>query len=393
MSRIRSWIVALLAAATVVGGGGVARADWTQFQHDPGHTGRTLETTITSANVSELAPAWRTRIGRNGFYVPGGVRAEPAIAGGVVYVGSDDRRLYAIDAADGTIRWPTGIGFCAQMTAPAVWGRRVLSSWGPCKETSGGATGAFRTGNGAETWADGIDGEHSSVTVRDGVAYVIGNGIPIYPEVPEVEAFDVADGTLEWTSQLAAGSLAAPAAGADRLYVLAGPTLLALSRDDGSVAWSVDVSDLRGPSSSLGQVTLARGRVLVAADRGVAAFDPADGSRLWTNLLGVANGMAVAGRTAYVTGERLTAIRIGTGTIRWSRGIASPFAPSVAGDLVWIGNGRVHAVDRETGRRAWVSPRARAAGRGAPFTTPVVDGDTVVAAIQASVFAWRLPPG
>jgi outer membrane protein assembly factor BamB len=279
------------------------------------------------------------------------------------------------------------------MTAPAVDGRLVLSSWGPCLETSGGATGAFRIAHGAGAWVGGLDGDHSSVTISDGVAYVVANGIPVYQESPRVEAFDVADGTLRWSAELGSGSLASPAVGGDRAYVLAGATLFALSTDDGSVAWSADVSDLLGSPASLGQVTIARGRVLVALDQGVAAFDPGDGSRLWASPSGLANGIAVGGRTAYVTGDRLVALRIGTGTIRWSRALGSPFAPSVAGDLVWLGNERVHAVDRTTGQRVWVSPPVRAARHGAPFTTPVVVGDTVYAAIRTSVFAWRLPSG
>jgi outer membrane protein assembly factor BamB len=40
----------------------------------------------------------------------GGIRSSPAIANGVIYIGSDDHKLYALDAETGAIHWtfPTG---------------------------------------------------------------------------------------------------------------------------------------------------------------------------------------------------------------------------------------------------------------------------------------------
>ncbi|HEY3806541.1 MAG TPA: PQQ-binding-like beta-propeller repeat protein [Kofleriaceae bacterium] len=56
------------------------------------------DSAITAANVNALAPAWT--------FTPGdAVSASPAVADGVVYVGSWDGFFYAIDARNGALRW------------------------------------------------------------------------------------------------------------------------------------------------------------------------------------------------------------------------------------------------------------------------------------------------
>ncbi len=58
---------------------------------------------ITSANVTELGPAWR-------FQVGGPVSSTPVISGGVAYVGSYDGNLYAIDTETGAAVWTYASG-------------------------------------------------------------------------------------------------------------------------------------------------------------------------------------------------------------------------------------------------------------------------------------------
>src|SRR5882724_539111 len=69
---------------------------WTMFRSGAAHTGfNTEETTINVDNVSTLTT--RFTAGTGSF-----VESSPAVANGVVYVGSDDGLLYAFDAAGGT---------------------------------------------------------------------------------------------------------------------------------------------------------------------------------------------------------------------------------------------------------------------------------------------------
>ncbi len=81
------WCV-LAVAMTVV----LAACDWTVFGYDGAHTRNNQFDTSTSAtNVRQLVTAWRGSTG-------GAVSSSPAVANGVVYVGSHDGKLYAFDA-------------------------------------------------------------------------------------------------------------------------------------------------------------------------------------------------------------------------------------------------------------------------------------------------------
>src|SRR5262249_23611009 len=75
------------------------RTDWTQFRFNAAHTGvNPFENVLTPQNVHLLAKKW--------FFSTGNVVVSgPAVAAGVVYIGSVDNSLYAIKAATGTEAW------------------------------------------------------------------------------------------------------------------------------------------------------------------------------------------------------------------------------------------------------------------------------------------------
>ncbi len=66
---------------------------WAQFRGDAAHTGvQPLEFTVGPGNVGSLNPTWSATIG-------GLNQTAPVVAAGTVFVGSDDHKLYAYDAA------------------------------------------------------------------------------------------------------------------------------------------------------------------------------------------------------------------------------------------------------------------------------------------------------
>ena len=108
----RIWIPILL----VVGLSGC----WVQFRGDAAHTGvQPFESAVGVANVATLADVWTVS-------TTGGISSSPAVANGVVYVGSSDHTLYASDA--------TGVAGCSgapKLCAPlwmATTGDAVNSS-------------------------------------------------------------------------------------------------------------------------------------------------------------------------------------------------------------------------------------------------------------------------
>ncbi len=72
------------------------RTNWPQRGRVARHTGKNpWENVLDPGTVSDLEEAWHGTTG-------GAVESSPAVANGVVYVGSDDRKLYAFPASCGT---------------------------------------------------------------------------------------------------------------------------------------------------------------------------------------------------------------------------------------------------------------------------------------------------
>jgi outer membrane protein assembly factor BamB len=103
-------ITALVLIAAAVGGGarslgGVVRqqvasagamssVDWPQFRFDQSHTGyQPFESGLSPANVAMLRLAWQAQLGDLVDY------SSPAVVNGVVYIGSQDGRLWAYRAS------------------------------------------------------------------------------------------------------------------------------------------------------------------------------------------------------------------------------------------------------------------------------------------------------
>ena len=77
----------------------LVRTDWARFHFDPANSGlNPYENVIGPANVSGLKTAW-TAANPLGI---GSIGSSPAVAGGVVYVGSTQGNLYAFSAAGAT---------------------------------------------------------------------------------------------------------------------------------------------------------------------------------------------------------------------------------------------------------------------------------------------------
>src|SRR5687768_14069481 len=93
-SRSASFLVMLAAVVTTMATGSVVLAlDWPEFRFGPTNTGlNPAETAISAGNAGSLATAWTAPTGNS-------VYSSPAVANGTVYVGSDDGKLYAFDAA------------------------------------------------------------------------------------------------------------------------------------------------------------------------------------------------------------------------------------------------------------------------------------------------------
>jgi glucose dehydrogenase len=91
----------------------LVQTDWAQFHFGPHHKGyNPYENILSSSNVSALTLDWS-------YTTRGYVYSSPAVANGVVYIGSADHKLYALDAVTGTPKWSSTTGN-AIFPSPAV---------------------------------------------------------------------------------------------------------------------------------------------------------------------------------------------------------------------------------------------------------------------------------
>ncbi len=207
--------------------------DWPMFRHDPAHTGQ-----ADGEAEPPLELLWKFKPGD-------GVSSSPAVADGVVYVGSYDDYVYALDADSGEEKWKYETGDSVH-SSPAVADGVVYVG------SADSYVYALDADSGAEKWKYKTGGWFSSSpAVADGVVYV-GSGDYVY-------ALDADSGKEKWkykkddwvsSSPVVAGGVVV-GSGYDYMY--------ALDADSGAEKWKYKTggtvrSPVRSPAVADGVV-------------------------------------------------------------------------------------------------------------------------------------------
>jgi glucose dehydrogenase len=92
-------------------------ADWTEFHRDNMERRNPYETVLGVNSVGSLQLKWKNPIGAytGGF----GFHSSPAVVNGVIYFGSDDGNVYALNASTGARLWSVATGSEVR-SSPAV---------------------------------------------------------------------------------------------------------------------------------------------------------------------------------------------------------------------------------------------------------------------------------
>ena len=358
------------------------------FGFDAQHTGfNAAETRLNPSNVSHLQSAWLSQpIGKNYF-------SSPTVSGGLVYVGTFNGSLFALDAITGETRWstnPNSTTDTGNFSTPAVANGIVYSSLQDSRLY------AFDAVTGKPLWVSPAGkAVRSSPTVVNGVVYATGE--------EAVYAFDAANGNLRWVSPVAAGI--SPVAVANNLiYVTVAGNgasqgrVYALDTASGQTHWISDlIADGIDDNSS---PTVANGLAYIGSgDGGLVAFDATTGKKRWVTartLGSTGSSPAVANGKIYHTRDQVYAFDSMTGVTLWvSENVGAFNADStvVANGVIYVcsaGDNSVHALDAATGRMLWKSPPTNSQ----LFTTPAVANGMVYLASQdaeGTVYAFRLP--
>jgi outer membrane protein assembly factor BamB len=291
-------------------------ADWPVFR------GNALQTGVASSELpNPLHVLWQCKA--RAF------EGTAAIADGVVYVGSEDEFVYALNLADGKQKWKFK------------------------------ANGAIRIGvavNGGCVYAGDDDGK--------------------------LHCIDAKTGAKRWTFDTDADITSAPNFDGDKVLFGAGDQLLyCLDKNKGGKPlWTFKVSG--GPV--MGSPAIIGGKTFVAGcDNLLHVIDVKNGKELSNVELGgqVAATPALVGDSLYVgtMTNQVEAVDWKAGKVDWTyeaKKKQQPFASSVAAtaDLVLAGSRDrcVHAIDRKTGLAKWIFSTG-----GKVDSSPVVAGKRV----------------
>ena len=307
------------------------------------------------------------------------VASSPAVAGGTVYIGSEDHKVYALDAATGHVRWTyTTGGYVA--SGPTVAGGTVyIGSEDRKVYALDAATGHVR-------WTYTTGGAvFTTPAVASGTVYIGSDDHKVY-------ALDAATGHLRWTYTTGGVVESSPAVAGGTVYIGSQDDYVyALDAATGHVRWTYYTDALIYASPAVAGGTVYIGNY----HNKVYALDAATGHLRWTYTTGgwVDSRPAVAGGMVYIGNYdgKVYALDAATGHLRWTYttgdAIVSSSGPAVAGGTVYFGSEdhKVYALDAATGHLRWTYTTG-----GWVISGPAVAGDTLyVGSFDDKVYAFR----
>jgi outer membrane protein assembly factor BamB len=258
---------------------------------------------VAAYDAATGAEIWRVR-------PAGPVRGAPTVANENVYVTTQDNQLFALNPADGKVRWnaagtleTAGVFGTA---APAASQGTVVAGF------SSGELTAYRYENGRVLWQDALARTSISTAVSalsdidadpvidNGRVYAVGQG-------GRMVALELNTGQRLWEINVA--GISTPWVIGEWIYVVTDQAqLLAIARATGRVKWMTqlprwrDVEDKEGPLTWVGPI-LAGDRLILANNRGqITNVNPVDGAVIGTQetKMGVSLPPVVANNTLYI---------------------------------------------------------------------------------------------
>jgi outer membrane protein assembly factor BamB len=110
------WLMLAAASASADAQATSSPGDWTEFHRDNMQRWNPYETVLGVNNVGNLQLKWKDAIGASSQWPP----SSPSVVNRVVYVGSGDGNLYALNASTGARLWSFSTGTAPVFSQPAV---------------------------------------------------------------------------------------------------------------------------------------------------------------------------------------------------------------------------------------------------------------------------------
>jgi eukaryotic-like serine/threonine-protein kinase len=281
------------------------------------------------------------------FQTEGAIWGAPALNEGLVYIGSDDGNLYAIDADSGTLRWKFATRGLVR-SRPAISNRLVYFA------SDDGFLYGVEAGTGKQVWRTDIH-NFSANEARENPGLI-----------PDPTIFDYKQSS--------------PVASEGRLYVgSADGNVYALAADTGRIMWSFKTGQKVRATP-----TLHNGVVHIGSwDGTVYALDASTGEARWKTPIGgqIQTTALVADGVVYTASRKASVVALDeqTGQKKWefyygpNKWVES--SPQLAGNLVYVGssaNQYVNGLDSGTGELL-----SAYRGEALFWSTPAIADDTL----------------
>jgi outer membrane protein assembly factor BamB len=357
----------LLLACVTVGAAGLSEAQW-MFRGDPAHSG-----VYAGSGPRKLQGVkWKFPTGNR-------IVSSPVYRDGILYFGSDDNNLYAVDASTGLQKWKYSTQGPVP-SSPAVSGDTVyFPSYDGKFYALNAATGRlkwkFTTGGERRFEARGIHGlQPKNQTIADPWDLYLSSPVVVDSAVyfgsgdGNLYALDAASGELRWKFQTGNVVHSSPAFDSGTLYFGSWDSYLyAVDAATGREKWrfkSGEDPEIHNQVGFQSSPAIVDGVVYVGCrDSNVYAIEAASGKEKWRfyNEMSwvITSPMVAKGKVLFATSDsslfHMLDAATGKDAVKQQLKAYVFSSPSVAGDVVYLGilNGTLEARDLNTGELLW----------------------------------------
>jgi outer membrane protein assembly factor BamB len=313
-----------------------AGADWPVFRGNPQGTG-----VSASKLPDQLDEKWV-------FNCKDSVEDAPAVVGGVVYVSSTDKHLYAIDLATGKEKWKAKLGI--MKAAPAVKGDRVYVG------DVGGTVFCVdaKTGNKEWEYVPESGGEIvSGCNFHGDNILVAAQGMPVTCLNPK--------GEKVWEFPIDGGSNGCPTVSGDTVFASGCDSRFhAIDAKTGKEQWAIDITGQAAATCAvaddvayLGTVTNQVLAIDLKEKKKLWEFEPKVKSQAFYSSAALTDELVILGSRD----QKVYALDRKTGEEKWSfvtEGMVDP-SPVIAGGRVYVGclsqTAEFYVLDAKTGKK------------------------------------------
>ncbi len=291
---------------------------WPQVGGYPNHSMQNL------ALSAKLERVWTADIG-DGATDELPLITQPIVVDGRIFTLDTESNLTAFDIKDGDKLWRTEV--MAENEDDPVISGGIASSGGLLYVTNGfNEVLAVKPTNGAIVWRKAIPAPSRAAPT------IMNNRVFVTTLDSRLLALDADDGHVLWeyngiADEAALVGAASPAANQDIVIpVFSAGEITALRIENGSVAWSDNLSNIRGQG---GISAITDIRALPVIDKGIVvaisfsgrlvAIDERTGTRIWQREIGGSQTPWMAGNHLFVLSSENQLIAMGrdTGSVRW----------------------------------------------------------------------------